>query len=256
MSIDWITIAAQLINFLVLVWLLKRFLYRPILSGIDARETEIAERMLEASRAREKAEAAETRYNDLAATFRTNEATLIDNQRQKAEAERDTLIAEARARLEQERKDWEAHLAQEKSKYIAHLHRSGAALLVSLTGKALHDLADETLEERVVTHVARQLKPMAADLRKAANAGTPAVVTTRYVLPDAARVKLVANMKGLIPGQKLQFETDPAQPAGLVLRMGAVHVAWTVDSYIEELDTMLEERLVQDPIVKVDSDGH
>ena len=63
-------------------------------------------------------------------------------------------------------------------------------------------------------------------------------------------------MKGLIPGQKLQFETDPAQSAGLVLRMGAVHVAWTVDSYIEELDTMLEERLVQDPIVKVDSDGH
>ncbi|HAB91660.1 MAG TPA: F0F1 ATP synthase subunit B, partial [Pseudomonas sp.] len=45
MSIDWITVLAQIANFLVLLWLLKRFLYRPILDGIDAREAEIARRM-------------------------------------------------------------------------------------------------------------------------------------------------------------------------------------------------------------------
>ena len=52
MSIDWITVAAQIVNFLILVWLLKRFLYRPILDGIDAREREIAERMAEADKIR------------------------------------------------------------------------------------------------------------------------------------------------------------------------------------------------------------
>ncbi len=57
MSIDWITVVAQLLNFLVLVWLLKRFLYRPILDGIDAREVEISTRMAEATEARKKAEA-------------------------------------------------------------------------------------------------------------------------------------------------------------------------------------------------------
>jgi len=256
MSVDWITVAAQLVNFLVLVWLLKRFLYRPILDGVDAREAEIAERMSEASRAREKAEIAEARHNDEITTFRTSEASRIDSQRQEAEAERDALLAEARTRLEQERKDWEAHRSEEKRRYIAQLHRSAAASLVSLTGKALLDLADETLEERVVAHVARQLKPMAADLRKMADDGTPAVVTTRHVLPDAARAKLVAEMKDLIPEQKLQFETDPEQATGLILRIGAVHVAWTVDSYIEELDALLEEHLLHDPAVKVGTDGH
>jgi F-type H+-transporting ATPase subunit b len=256
MSVDWITVAAQLVNFLVLVWLLKRFLYRPILDGVDAREAEIAERMSEASRAREKAEIAEARHNDEITTFRINEASMIDSQRQEAEAERDTLLTEARARLEQERKDWDARLSQEKRRYIARLHRSGAASLVSLTGKALVDLSDETLEERVVAHVARQLKPMAADLRKMADDGTTAVVTTRHVLPDAARAKLVAEMKNLIPEQKLQFETDPEQPTGLILRMGAVHVAWTVDSYIEGLDALLEEHLLHHPEMKVGTDGH
>ena len=62
MSIDWITVAAQIANFLVLVWLLKRFLYRPILDGIDAREAEITERMTAATRAKDEAVAAEAAY--------------------------------------------------------------------------------------------------------------------------------------------------------------------------------------------------
>jgi len=49
MSVDWVTVAAQIGNFLVLVWLLKRFLYKPILNGIDAREAEIATQMGEAA---------------------------------------------------------------------------------------------------------------------------------------------------------------------------------------------------------------
>ena len=51
MSVDWITVIAQIVNFLVLIWLLKKFLYRPILDGIDAREAEITERMLAANQA-------------------------------------------------------------------------------------------------------------------------------------------------------------------------------------------------------------
>ncbi|MCL1485860.1 MAG: hypothetical protein MH208_17135 [Marinobacter sp.] len=54
MSIDWITVLAQLANFLVLVWLLKRFLYRPILDGIDAREAEITKSMAAAGEAQVK----------------------------------------------------------------------------------------------------------------------------------------------------------------------------------------------------------
>jgi F-type H+-transporting ATPase subunit b len=62
MSIDWITVAAQIANFLVLIWLLKRFLYRPILDGIDAREAEIKARMQEAAEAEALAKTTEASY--------------------------------------------------------------------------------------------------------------------------------------------------------------------------------------------------
>ena len=48
MLIDWFTVGAQALNFIVLVWLLKRFLYKPILNAIDAREKLIAAKLADA----------------------------------------------------------------------------------------------------------------------------------------------------------------------------------------------------------------
>ena len=48
MKINWFTVAAQVLNFLVLVWLLKRFLYKPILKAIDDREKMIAAQIKDA----------------------------------------------------------------------------------------------------------------------------------------------------------------------------------------------------------------
>ena len=49
MLIDWFTVGAQALNFLILVWLMKHFLYKPILNAIDAREKLIATELADAA---------------------------------------------------------------------------------------------------------------------------------------------------------------------------------------------------------------
>lgn len=49
MLIDWFTLIAQLVNFLILAWLLKRFLYHPIVAALDAREKKIASELQHAT---------------------------------------------------------------------------------------------------------------------------------------------------------------------------------------------------------------
>lgn len=49
MLIDWFTVGAQTLNFLILVWLMKRFLYQPVLDAIDAREQRIAQELADAA---------------------------------------------------------------------------------------------------------------------------------------------------------------------------------------------------------------
>ena len=78
MSIDWITVIAQIANFLLLVWLLKHFLYRPILDGIDAREAEISRRMAEAGEAQKKAQAAEAEYRKQQTQLLSDQEAMVE----------------------------------------------------------------------------------------------------------------------------------------------------------------------------------
>ena len=64
-----------------------------------------------------------------------------------------------------------------------------------------------------------------------------------FTLSEAAQQRVQAHVEQLLPGIALRFETDAQQAPGLVLRVGGAQVSWTIDSYIDEFDAMLNERL-------------
>ena len=70
MLIDWFTVGAQLLNFLILVWLMKRFLYQPVLDAITAREQKIAAELVDAA-------ATQTRATQQQEEFRQKKAQLL-----------------------------------------------------------------------------------------------------------------------------------------------------------------------------------
>ncbi|MCK8465523.1 F0F1 ATP synthase subunit B [Aliiroseovarius sp. S1339] len=243
MSIDWITVGAQIVNFLVLIWLLKKFLYRPILDGIDAREAEISERMGEAAAVRTSAEVKEAEYKAQIAELSASRAEMLENARRKADAERDALLAETRTRLEKEQAEREARRAEEARAFTEELHQNGAQALLDLTRKALADLADETLEQRIALHAAGQLKDMADNLRDAAGDSCDATVLTRDPLPEDVQDRLRDELAAILPDFRLRFDTDAGLSPGLNLRLGGAQVGWTTDSYLSGLDAVLEDRV-------------
>lgn len=241
MSIDWITVLAQIANFLVLLWLLKRFLYRPILDGIDAREAEISKRMATAEKAQQEAKIAESRYVKQRAQLLSEQETLLEKALAATEEQREDLLAEARTTLQQEQHDWHKHLEHERQAFNKRLQQTGSDVLLRLTRKALHDLADENLEEAIVRHLTKQFEPMAVELKQAAAGSQQAQVTTRDTLPEATQRLLEKEVQQWLPTVKLSFETNAEQSPGLMMQVGGAQVAWTTDSYMDELAELLTQ---------------
>jgi len=255
MSVDWITVLAQIGNFLVLVWLLKRFLYKPILNGIDARESEIATRMGEAEIARKQAAAAEAEFLEQKRALLVDNSEQAERIRQQAEKEKDALLAATRESLEREKQEWQAHLNAERDRFINELHLASADTLYQLVRRALRDLADEDLEEHIALNVTSKLKPLSDELISAADRAEQAVATTHTPLPENTREKMKAALEHLAPGLALSFATDSRQAPGLILRIGSVQVAWTIDSYTDELIGLLTERLAAGGSGRVNNHG-
>src|ERR1700733_11157535 len=96
MPIDWFTVVAQAINFLILVWLLKRFLYKPILHAIDEREKGIAAQLAEAEAKKAEAQQERDDYQHKNETFDQERAALLTKATDEAKAERQRLLDEVR----------------------------------------------------------------------------------------------------------------------------------------------------------------
>jgi F-type H+-transporting ATPase subunit b len=244
MAVDWITVAAQIINFLVLIWLLKRFLYRPILDGIDAREAEIEARIATANDAKTKANAAEAAYRIKLETFENRKSKLLNTVREEAEREREALQTKAKQALDKSKVAWSEQMAEMKADYANDLRAAGARAILSLTRKALNDLSDVKLEERMVTHLENRFAELADELRTAAGPVEEAIVFTSFHLSKKSRAHFAKTFKDTIADIPLHFKTDHDQSPGIVLHLGGGRLGWTIDSYLDGMDAMLTDQLV------------
>ena len=113
MLIDWFTVIAQVVNFLILVWLLKRFLYRPILDAIDAREKRIAAKIADAQAKETIAQKQREEYQTKNNVFDQERDAHMNEVIEAAKAERQRLLDTARLESEELRAKLQASLKNE-----------------------------------------------------------------------------------------------------------------------------------------------
>ncbi|HNT37804.1 MAG TPA: hypothetical protein PKO45_01675 [Rubrivivax sp.] len=237
MSIDWVTVAAQLANFLLLVWLLKRFLYRPILDGIDAREAEIARRLAAAEEARAQALAAEEDFLRRHGQVAAEREAMLAQALRVTEQEREQILAEARSLRAQEQEEWQRHLEGERAEFVQRLQQAGALTLLELTRKVMHDLADAPLEAAIARHAGRRFASMGSELAGAAGDSKLALLSTQAALDETVQEQVRAEFGRLLPGVQLRFAVDETQAPGLVAQLGGARVEWTIDSFMDGFDS-------------------
>jgi len=219
MEIDWWTLALQTINFLVVVWLLSQFLYRPVRRMIEAREAADRAAADEAQKKTEEAENLRADYERRLAEFddqmRQREAELHEAMQR----ERDLTLSDARKDAENLRATARAEIEESKIRAVADLQAEIATLARELAEKALSDVPADPLvclEAVLARQEQADLTHMRQDL---ATEGTLAVVTAVQLSDEMrGRVrKALTDTLGEIP--TLAFETDPYLLGGLSLRL-------------------------------------
>ena len=251
MSIDLFTIVAQVVNFLILVWLLKRFLYGPILNAIDAREKRIAAELADADA--KKAEALKERYE----FQQKNEG--FDNQREalltkaidEVKAERLRLLDAARKESDDLRAKRQASLRAEQRSLSEVLTHQAREEVFSIAGKILSDLAGTTLEERIVdVFLARMHKLKDAEMNEIKSAFTtaasPLLVRTTIELLPASRNKIASAIwESLGKEMQMEFETSPDLVSGIEVSANGHKLAWSIAEYLESMGKSVDFLLKQ-----------
>ena len=256
MLIDWFTVGAQLLNFIILVWLMKRFLYQPVLDAIAAREKKIAAELADAAATQTKAQQQQKEFQKKNQVFDEERAALLQKAREEAKAERQRLQAEAREAAEAASTQRAKALLSDAQQLHADIAVQAQQQVFDIARRALGDLAGVELEQRMCEVFIERLRavegPALASLRTAlqsVSSAEPALLRSAFALPAPQSAAVQAALDECSgEAVPLKFEVAPELVGGIELRAQGQKLAWSISAYLGELSSDLEKSLcVQEP---------
>lgn len=246
MLVDWFTVGAQVINFLVLVWLLKRYLYQPILSAIDQREKAIAAKMADADAKVAQADRERDEFQHKNEEIERHRAGLLAKARDEVSTEQARLLEESRQEVDALTSRRREMLRSEAHHLNQAISRRMRQEVFAIARKALAGLATTSLEERLGEVFTRRLRELdgnsKSELGQALkSARSPALVYSALDLPDDQRVAIQTALNETFSAEvPVRFLTSPDLICGISLVANGQKVSWNVDDYLETLEADVE----------------
>ena len=242
MEIDWITVSAQVVNFLILVWLLKRFLYRPVLRAMERREAGITARLKAADERQAEADARLEDYRAHEASLARRRDDLLVAAQDEAGRLKHRLLDEARQEVDAMRADWQRQLEEEREAFLRRLGERSVVAVETLARQALHDLADADLEARMVEVFIGRLTALDAESRRRLSATQgPLRVATTVSLAPALEARLTEALHAQFGAERDVEVVRAASPlCGIELTGGGHRLGWSLADYLDALHEQIE----------------
>ncbi len=253
MLVDWFTVGAQALNFIILVGLMKRFLYKPILQAIDAREKRIAAELADADEKESLAKKERTEFEKKNEAFDAQRAALLSKATEEAQTERRRLLDEARKAAEVLTAKRQEKLRRDAQELNQEIGRQTREEVFAIARKALSDLASSSLEERMSEVFTRRLAEMDSQAKARLGAALeasadPAVVRSAFELPAKQRAAIQYALNVAFAAEiRLRFETASLLVGGIELSTNGEKVAWSINDYLGLLEKSVVELVGKPP---------
>jgi F-type H+-transporting ATPase subunit b len=258
--INWFTVIAQIVNFLILVVLLKYLLYNRIIKAMDEREGKIQLHLKEAEEKEQAAEREAQSLREKNRDFDEKREYMLAQAKKEADARRKELIQEARQAATNLRLVWQEAVRREKESFVLNLRKMAATQAYSITRKAFEDLADAEPEERMVDVFLARIQKIKKKERDALvasikEAGNEVVIQSAFEITSKMRTKVTQALHRHLSGEIApRYETTPDLIMGIELKTRGRKIAWNLRHYLDTMEENVLRTLEQEAERKIDGE--
>lgn len=244
MKIDWFIFWAQIVNFLILLFLLRKFLYKPVIRMMKKREDDIANNIREAEVMKIEAEKEAGAFRLKNEDFEHTRNDMMKNVREEAEAQRKMLLEKARGEVSRQKSLWMESVIREQNKFMEDLRKRTSQQVLEIVRKVLNDLSERDLQQQAVITFARQLDRMnneeKQNLQKAYNEinGEKNIIISSAFHMNEQETRPIDNAIGKNLGEtvKPMYVTSDDLVLGIEMRIGGWKYSWSVEHYLQVLE--------------------
>jgi F-type H+-transporting ATPase subunit b len=251
MLIDWFTVGAQALNFLILVWMMKHFLYKPILNAIDVREKLVAAELADAAGKKAEAQKDRDEFKKKNEEFDEQRAALLNKATDEAKAERQRLLDEAAKAADALSTKRREALTNEVNSLDGAITRRMQQEVFAIARKALTDLATSSLEERMGEVFTRRLRELDCKAKECVagalnSTSEPALIRSTFDLPPEQRAAVQNALNETFSADvHIRFETTPDLISGIELSANGQKIGWSIADYLVSMEKGVGELLAK-----------
>lgn len=249
MNIDWLTLIAQIINFLILVFLLKHFLYDRVVKAMDEREERITSRFDEAEKEKNEAKKMRRDYEDKLGQIGDKRQEILSGAHEEAETRKKEMIREARYEVDKMKRSWQDALEKERDNLIKDIRRNTGQQIYAVARRALSDLSDQELEKQMLDVFIDRIEEMDNDefnrkLNISDGGKKGITVTTNFDIHGNTqkRIREIISKKTR-KSNKVEFETTDKMICGIEITTGGRSISWSIDRYLDDIENRFLEVL-------------
>jgi F-type H+-transporting ATPase subunit b len=251
MLLDSFTIIAQIINFLILIYLLKRFLFHRIIQIMDEREKQITDRMQDAKTAKEAAQKELDEQQRIREELQEKWNEMLAQAKKDAQKKREELVKDARSKIDEEQKNWREAIMKQRTAFLRDLRHLSCEQVCQMSRKVLADLADEKLENQLIENFLIQLGKLSKEekddfIRFIDKDERKIWVDSSFKLTGKKESEIRKILEEII-GDKVEinFKVSPKLICGIETRTEGKKISWNIENYLDGLEEQLKKAFTE-----------
>jgi len=248
-KIDLFTFIAQIVNFLILVFLLRQLLYKRIIRVMDQREEKIRARLKEADEKQKKADREGESFREKKEDLEQKKKDIFHKAEQEADERKQELLNKARKEVNDDQKKWRQSLQRQKDTFLTNLKETAGRQIYAAVRKVLNDLADEELEDHIIQYFVKRIKNLDKKRKKELqeqleDSSGEVIAVSAFGLKKRQQKSLKESFYELFDKEvPVEFEQESELIGGVELHAQDQTIAWSIDSYLSELEERLSQEL-------------
>jgi F-type H+-transporting ATPase subunit b len=227
MEFNLSTFVFEILNFLILIWILQRLFYKPLLEVIDKRKQFIDQSLADAKKLHQEADELRSRYENRQKLWMQEKKAALNALHQQIEVEKKAQMDKLQVELEQERQKAKVTLTRQQQELQQQAEKQALQNGARFAGLLLQQAAGPELEARLLTIMIDQFEilPKACTQCLQMQEGKKAVVikvTSVYPFDPELQQQLEIKLGSLISCPvNFQYDQDASLIAGIRIDIGA-----------------------------------
>ncbi|HMA64659.1 MAG: hypothetical protein ACM31E_11665, partial [Fibrobacterota bacterium] len=229
---------AQIVNFLLLIWLLKKFLYKPILNAIDKREKHISEQLSLAESKKSDAAKELELYTNKNISFDNEKAVLFRKSSEQADLESKTIIENAKSTAQTIVSKQELMLNNELVQFYKNNEINIATQIFAIARKSIQDIADTSLEQLIIDKLINSISAISETdkssvLQHLDKSKDNAIIRTAFTINSEMRSGIEQCLsKTFSKTITVSYEIIPQIICGIEIVIDGYKLSWCADDYL------------------------